>query len=124
MKTDPSCIFCKIVAGDIPAHKVYEDSEFLVFLDINPRSPGHVQVIPKEHYRWVWDTPHIGRYFEVAQRVAKAMQRTFHEAVRSRVEGDEVPHAHVWLFPDVTNTPGNPKDFEVNAEKLRAALSN
>lgn len=123
MKTDSDCIFCKIIAKEIPSYTVFEDDEFLVFLDINPRSPGHVQVIPKEHYRWVWDVPHIGRYFEVAQKVARAMQTTFHESVRSRVEGDEVPHAHVWLFPHASETPGDPKDFTTNAEKLRTALA-
>lgn len=119
----PDCIFCKIVRGDIPSTKVYEDDDFLVFMDITPRSPGHVQVIPKEHYRWVWDVPHIGAYFEVVQKVAKAVQKAFHEAVRSRIEGDEVPHAHVWIFPDIQNTPGDKTDFTGNAEKIKKALS-
>src|SRR4051812_29351975 len=73
------CIFCKIVRGEIPSTKVYEDEDFLAFMDKNPRSPGHVQVIPKKHYRWVWDVPHIGKYFEVAQKIARAQQKAFHE---------------------------------------------
>jgi histidine triad (HIT) family protein len=121
MKTD--CVFCKIVAGEVPAVKVYEDSEFLGFMDIHPQSPGHVQLIPKIHYRWVWDVPNIGKYFEVAQKIAKAQQKAFHESVRSRVMGDEVHHAHVWLFPHPEETVGDKMDFEENAEKIRKALS-
>ena len=45
------CVFCKIVAGEIPAHKVYEDDKYLAFLDIRPLSPGHTLVIPKTHFR-------------------------------------------------------------------------
>lgn len=44
-----NCIFCKIIAGDIPSYKIYEDEYLLAFLDINPISPGHILVIPKEH---------------------------------------------------------------------------
>ena len=117
------CIFCKIVAGEIPATKVYEDDEFLAFMDIHPLSPGHVQVIPKKHYRWVWDVEPIGTYFEVAQKIAKAQQKAFHESVRSRVMGDEVHHAHVWLFPHPEETEGDKMDFVGNAEKIRKALS-
>lgn len=117
-----SCIFCKIVAGEIPSHKVYEDSDFLAFLDINPHSPGHVQIIPKKHYRWVWDTPNAGAYFEVVKKIAKAQQKVFNEAVRSRIVGDEVPHAHIWVFP-APETTGDKMDFARNAEKLRTALN-
>ena len=47
---DQNCIFCKIVRGEIASEKVYEDDNFLAFLDANPKSPGHTLVIPKEHY--------------------------------------------------------------------------
>lgn len=116
---DPNCIFCKIVAGEIPAYKVYEDENFLAFLDINPRSPGHVQVIPKDHVRWVWDVPNAGEYFEVAKKVAMAQRQAFNtESIWSRVVGDEVPHAHIWIFPN-PEIEGDPKDFETNVEKIR-----
>lgn len=118
-----NCIFCKIVAGEIPAHKVYEDDHFLAFLDIHPQSPGHVQVIPKEHYRWVWDVPNAGAYFEVAQKIAKAEQKAFNtDWILSKTVGDEVEHAHLWVFPN-TKVAGDPMDFEVNAEKIRVALA-
>ncbi len=116
------CVFCKIVRSEIPSTRVYEDSDFLAFMDINPRAPGHVQVIPKKHYRWVWDVEPIGRYFEIVQKIARAQQMAFHESVRSHVMGDEVHHAHVWLFPSPDETRGDPKDFAGNAEKIRAEL--
>lgn len=125
-----NCIFCKIAYGDIPAHTVYEDENFLAFLDINPQSPGHAQVIPKKHFRWVWDLPaqagipgNIGEYFAVVQKIAKAQQKAFgNDAVWSKIMGDEVFHAHVWVFPNPNDTVGDKHDLAGNAEKIRAHL--
>ena len=127
--TDSNCIFCKIVRGEIPAYKVYEDDDFLAFLDINPRSPGHTQVIPKKHFRWVLDIPvateakagepNIGELFEVVKKVALAQQKAFNtDFILSKIIGDEVEHAHIWVFPD-PKISGNSKDFADNAEKIR-----
>jgi histidine triad (HIT) family protein len=117
-----SCIFCKIIRGEIPAEKVYEDDNFLAFLDIHPQSPGHTQIIPKKHYRWVWDVPNVGEYFEVARKIAKAQQKAFNtDFVLSKIVGDEVPHAHIWVFPN-SDVEGDPKDFAGNAEKIRQNL--
>jgi histidine triad (HIT) family protein len=117
------CIFCKIVAGEIPAHKVYEDKDFFAFLDIHPQSPGHVQVIPKVHYRWVWDVPNAGEYFEVVKKIAKAQQKAFDtDWILSKIVGDEVEHAHIWVFPN-NNVSGDKNDFEKNAELIRQALA-
>jgi histidine triad (HIT) family protein len=122
MNTQENCIFCKIVAGEIPAHKVYEDDNFLAFLDISPQSPGHTQIIPKDHYRWVWDVPNVGEYFEVARKVAKALQKAFDtDFVLSKIVGDEVSHAHIWVFPN-DKMEGDKKDFEGNAAKIIEAL--
>ena len=117
------CIFCKIVAGEIPATKVYEDETFLAFLDINPQSPGHTQVIPKKHYRYVWDVPEAGAYFEATRKVAHAIQNTFGtDEIHSRIMGDEVHHAHIWIYPNPQKAAGDRKDFAGNAEKIRTAL--
>jgi len=117
------CIFCKIVKGEISAEKVYEEDDFLAFLDINPQSPGHCQVISKKHYRWVWDTPNTGEYFEVAKKVALAQQKAFgQEAIWSKVMGDEVPHAHIWVFPNPKETAGDKMDLAGNAAKIRQHL--
>lgn len=131
-----NCIFCKIVAGEIPCHKVYEDDSFLAFLDIRPRNLGHALVIPKEHYRWVWDVPNIGAYYEVVGKIANAQKKAFGtDYVVSLVMGQEVPHAHVWLvprFPNDGHDEGldlkNVKSFSLDEmadaeERIKKALS-
>ncbi len=121
-KIDQNCIFCKIVARDIPAHIVYEDDSFLAFLDIRPLSPGHTLIIPKDHHRWIWDVPVLGLYFEVAGKIAKALQKAFgQEMIQSKIIGEEVPHAHIWIYP-AEGTAGDKKDFEGNAEKIKSFL--
>jgi histidine triad (HIT) family protein len=118
-----NCIFCKIVKGEIPAYKVYEDHKFLAFLDVRPRSPGHTLVIPKKHIRWAWDVPNIGEYFEVVRKIAKAQQKTFDtEAIWSAIQGDEVPHSHIGVFPNDKLAKGDKKDFAGNAEKIKRNL--
>ena len=118
MNQDTNCIFCKIVNKEIPAHIVYEDDNFLAFLDINPQSPSHTQVIPKKHYRWVWDVPNTGEYFEIAKKIALAQRKAFNtDFVLSRIVGDEVHHAHIWVFPN-RDVMGDKKDLELNAKKI------
>lgn len=119
-----TCIFCKIVAKEVPAEVVYEDADFLAFLDIRPLSPGHALVIPKQHYRWVWDVPNTGAYFEIAKKVALAQQKAFGvEMVLSKIVGEEVPHAHVWIFPDNAASAKHEKgDIAGNAKKIRENL--
>ena len=117
-----NCIFCKIVAGEIPSYKVYEDENFLAFLDINPQTVGHVQVIPKKHYRWVWDIPNVGEYFEVVRKVAKAQQKAFGtEWILEKIVGEDVFHAHIWVYPN-DKVEGDRKDFIGNAEKIKNNL--
>lgn len=116
------CIFCKIVSKEIPAYIVYEDSEFIAFLDINPQSPGHTQVIPKRHCRWVWDVPNVGKYFEVTKKIALAQRKAFDtDFILSRIVGDEVPHAHIWVFPN-SQVKGDRKDFADNQKRLLSAM--
>ena len=118
------CIFCKIVKGEIPCYKVYEDENFLAFLDINPQSPGHTQVVPKKHCEFVWDVPNYREYFEVVKKIALVQKKAFGEKyVFCRVAGTEVPHAHVWIFPfSETGVKGDKMDFKTNAEKIKANL--
>ena len=120
------CIFCKIVAGEIPANKVFENENFVAFLDIRPLSPGHTLVIPKAHYRFVWDMPKelLCEGFGVAQTIAHALQKSFEtQEIHSKIIGDEVHHAHIWIYPNPANAVGDKKDFAGNGEKLRRALS-
>ncbi len=122
MEKQENCIFCKIVKGEVPTRKVYEDENFLGIIDINPRSPGHVQVISKKHYRWVWDVPNIGEYFEVTRKIALAQRKAFEtDMIISNIVGDEVHHAHIWIYPS-NEARGDKKDFDGNAEKIRQAL--
>ncbi len=123
------CIFCKIVNKEISAHIIYEDDNFLAFLDIHPQSVGHAQVIPKKHFRWVWDLPsdgndglNIREYFAVAQKVALAQRKAFNqEFILSKIVGDEVSHAHIWVFPS-SETAGDKRDFDGNIEKIKKFL--
>ncbi|MFZ2500825.1 MAG: HIT domain-containing protein [Minisyncoccia bacterium] len=113
------CIFCKIVSGEIPAHRVYEDDHYLAFLDIRPLSAGHTLVIPKEHHRFVWDVMDVGGYFSVVQKIAHALQKVSGtDEVYMKVIGEEVPHAHVWVYPNPEKSSGDKNDFETNAEHL------
>jgi len=115
-----NCIFCKIVKKEIPCAKIYEDKNFLAFLDINPIGPGHTQIIPKKHYRWVWDVPNAGEFFEVAKKIALAQKKAFGaDIVRSQVYGQEISHAHIWVWPETTD---NKKDLKGNAAKIISAL--
>lgn len=101
---------------------MYEDENFLAFIDINPQSPGQCQVIPKEHIQWVWDVINAGEYFEVAKKVALAQRKAFNtDWILSKIVGEEVPHAHIWIFPD-WNVAGDKNDFKGNADKLRKEL--
>lgn len=111
------CIFCKIVNGEIPSYKVYEDEDFLAFLDIRPLNPGHTLVIPKKHYRWVWDVENIGAYYAVVQKCALALKRAMNtEYVVSLVFGEEVPHAHIWLVPRL---PGDSHGAAIDLQAVK-----
>lgn len=121
---DNNCIFCKIISKEIPAEIVYEDENFLAFLDINPRSAGHTQVIPKNHYRWVWEIPNAGDFFEVVKKIAIAQKNAFsQDIIQGKIEGKDVPHAHFWVFPDPQTTNiENIKDLKINGQKIRENL--
>ena len=98
------CVFCQIAEGKIPCFKVFENEKFLAFLDIKPRNPGHTLIIPKSHFRWVWDVPEIGEYFEVVREVSWAIQKAMKtDWIVSLVLGQEIAHAHVWLIPRFSN---------------------
>jgi histidine triad (HIT) family protein len=95
-----NCIFCQIVKGKSSCHKIYEDKLFLAFLDIAPFVKGHTQVIPKKHYRWVWDVPEIGKYFSVVRKIVNHYQKvTKDQWVASIVWGSLVHHAHIQVLP-------------------------
>ncbi|NJD24983.1 MAG: histidine triad nucleotide-binding protein [Betaproteobacteria bacterium] len=99
------CIFCRIVAGTIPAKKVYEDGDVLAFNDINPARPVHVLVIPKKHITSLAtaapeDTPVLGHMLALANRVAteQGSPDGFRVIINTgRVGNQEVPHLHIHI---------------------------
>lgn len=96
------CIFCKIAKGEIPCYKIYEDENYTAFLDILPFCLGHTEVIPKKHYRWVWDVEDIGGYFAVCQKIANHYKKVLGiDLVISLVFGEGVSHAHIQILPDM-----------------------
>lgn len=101
------CIFCKIVKGDIPAHKAYEDERTLAFLDIHPMTKGHALVIPKTHARLLQDldAEDASALFETTYYLVDALQAVVDApaatvAVNNGKEaGQEVPHVHIHIIP-------------------------
>jgi histidine triad (HIT) family protein len=127
-------IFSKIVAGDIPAYKVAETSEFLAFLDINPLAEGHILVIPKKEVDELFDLDdetYTGLQI-FAKIVATGMKKVLPcNRIGVTVIGLEVPHAHIHLIPingvnDMNFTKPklkfSPEEFADTAEKIKAAL--
>ena len=95
-------IFSRIIAGEIPCHKIAENEEFFAFLDINPVSVGHTLVVPKKEVDYIFDIddPMLGRMMAFAKRVAKAQAAAIPcKKVGITVIGLEVPHAHIHLIP-------------------------
>lgn len=97
-----SSIFTKIINGEIPAYKVYEDDKFLAFLDVFPIQKGHTLVIPKQEVNYIFDIENelLAEYMLVAKKVAKGVEKVIPcEKIGVAVIGLEVPHAHIHLVP-------------------------
>lgn len=103
------CIFCKIVAGEIPSHKVYEDNETLAFLDIMPNNHGHTLVIPKKHYQNFEEIPDelLSKVILTSKKVGKAIKDGLgvggYNVCENNdpVAGQIVPHLHFHVIPRV-----------------------
>ena len=102
-----NCIFCKIIAGEIPSAKVYEDELVYAFLDISPINKGHVLVIPKEHHESVAavDEAAVGRMMKVGSRIGIALKRELDadaynlHLADGTAAGQVVMHAHLHIVP-------------------------
>ncbi len=98
-------IFTKIIRGEIPCHKVYEDDKTLAFLDIHPAQPGHTLVVSKKQVEFVWDLD-VADYLAVMATVRKVALRIRtvlgKPYVGEMIIGEEVPHAHVHVYPFTT----------------------
>lgn len=133
------CVFCKIVRGDLPSDKVYEDERYIAFLDINPFSKGHTLVCPKAHGETIWDMKEheIGELFMTASRVSKAVvEATGADGFRFVQNNGEaanqvVAHVHVHVIPIGLQQKGKVMDrlkfpdqeMKDTAEKIRASLT-
>lgn len=102
-----NCIFCRIIAGEIPATKIYEDEMVLAFMDISPINFGHILVIPKEHHNSCASIPEnvAGRMFYVASRIGVACKRALDydgfnlHLADGTCAGQVVMHAHLHVVP-------------------------
>jgi histidine triad (HIT) family protein len=135
-----TCIFCKIVRGEAPAHRVYEDNRVIVFLDIFPVSEGHTLVVTKQHYSDLFeaDPESLQAVATVAKKVAHALREVVRPAglmvfqLNGSAAGQTVFHYHMHLMPRAegeplrlhARKPGDPKQLANLAARLRAALEN
>src|SRR5688500_4113388 len=113
---DANNIFAKILRGELPAHKVYEDERALAFLDIMPRAPGHTLVIPKAPARDLLDieAADLAHVMAVAQKIARAAMKAFAadgitmQQFNESAGGQVVFHLHVHIVPRHRDTPMRP----------------
>lgn len=138
MKTD--CVFCKIVAGELPSTKVYEDADTLAFLDIGPVVKGHTLVIPKAHHDPITGTPDdvLRNLIVVVRKVAQALTGGLKadginvSQANGKVAGQIVPHIHFHVIPRFRDdrhswnwTPRkyeNPEEMQELGVRIRGAL--
>jgi len=118
-----NCLFCKIVKGEIPSTKVWEDGKHLAFLDINPINPGHTVLIPKKHDNYLFDLED-GEYTELmlkAKKIAKMLKNKLKpKRIGLAVEGFFVPHVHVHLVPLNKGNELNPERAKnMSVEELK-----
>lgn len=119
-------VFDKIIGGEIPSHKIYEDEMVYAFLDIHPKTDGHTLVIPKKSIEFVWDLDEndyqavMAIAKQVALRIRQVLGWTY---VGELVFGVDVPHAHVHVYG--FNTPDEARRIpDLNAEPDHEALAN
>ena len=137
--TDANCIFCKIVAGQIPCFKLLEDDHTIAFMDINPVNPGHALAVAKGHWPTVDVIPSevLAEVAQTAQKVAKAAFKVLKPhgvnllQANGEGAGQSVPHLHIHIMPrvkgDDVNLNWQPKPGDMAAikavyERLKAAL--
>lgn len=136
---DPNCIFCKIIAGELPSAKVYEDDKVLAFMNLQQINPGHTLVVPKEHHRNIFDINEdiAAEIARVSVLIAKAIRTAYEPAGMNSLQNSEpaamqsVFHYHLHLIP---RYPGDnllafahapaasPETLNANAAKIKAAL--
>jgi histidine triad (HIT) family protein len=139
MARDPDCIFCKIVAGEIPCIKLFEDEDTLAFMDINPVQPGHALIIPKEHFSDLYTVADeaISATARVARQVATALRTALMPGginllqCNGKAAAQSVFHFHMHVIPRAHGdnlamnweiTPGDTAAIAELAETIKAEL--
>jgi len=103
--TDPDCVFCGVVAGEVPAHIVHDGPDAVAFLDRTPLFEGHVLVVPRWHHRTLADVPaaELGTFFALVQRLSVAVPESMGAAgsfvAMNNKVSQSVPHLHVHVVP-------------------------
>lgn len=137
--TTEECIFCKIVAGEIPCFKLYEDQHTLAFMDINPANRGHALAIPKAHTPNLLDSPDesLAATTATARKVARAVQKTVNPDGLNLVQANgpgaaqSVFHLHMHVIPRFTDdnlmlnwgiNPGNMDEIKALSEEIAANI--
>jgi len=127
------CIFCKIVKGEIPAFKIFEDKRFLAFMDINPINDGQVVLIPKQHIEYFFDIqePIYSEIFQVVKKLSEPIRKAMNaQKTTIAIEGFEIDHAHIKIIPansgtDLERTNAHKadlKELEKQAEAIKREL--
>lgn len=99
------CIFCKIINGEIPCYKIYEDEKYLAFLDLSQATKGHTLVIPKKHYDNIFDLDENSDIFNIVIKISKALNKTLQiENINiinnsGSLAGQTINHFHIHLIP-------------------------
>lgn len=120
MKED--CIFCKIIAGEIPSHKVYEDEKVVAFLDANPVSKGHTLVVPKSHVENIHESKGMNYMWDALVNVSNAVKAAFNpeginiDQNNGAMAGQEVFHLHFHITP---RYDGSEIDLDYDRSKLK-----
>jgi histidine triad (HIT) family protein len=123
-------VFTKIIKGEVPCHKIYEDDRVIAFLDVYPKQPGHTLVVPKKQIDLIWDLDDDTYHYlwSVSKKIATHMGPILERRIGVQVEGIGVPHVHIHLVPfdtteqflrkvDMSNEPNHTALSEM-AEKL------
>lgn len=101
------CLFCKIINGEVSSYKVYEDDETLAFLDINPVNKGHTLVVPKKHYKNLYETPDdvLAKLMSVVKKLATSIKGSLDadgtniEMHNDEIAGQLIEHTHIHIIP-------------------------
>ena len=116
------CLFCKIIKGEIPSYKIWEDENFFAFLDINPINPGHTILVPKKHLDYIFDLeePLYSEIFKTAKKLSEPLKKaTGAKRVALAIEGFVISHIHIHLVPvNKVNDLDPNKARKANPEEL------